>query len=167
MRQFVLFLAVCVLAGCSRCRSEPDHARNAEKRVTVRNEPYEHFELKVETTEGGTSVFVFRFPDAVGQAPRISSISIGKTGMKGAFCAFSAYSLEGPLMTGFWPVGMVPDNYRAADGCHENTLSPGDYEVQISTVQRGPVMLRLHVTSAGTVQVLPWEEQRLPWSSKL
>jgi hypothetical protein len=165
MRYWGLLFAICIITDCGRRRSEHDHGRTGVKESTLNMKPSEGFELKVETTEGGTSMFVFRFPDRLGQIPRITSISIGKVGMKSAFCILQAASLDGVLIAGFWPVGLVPDNYRVVEGCHENTLSPGDYEVQVFTL-RGEWYRRLHVRSPEDVQVLPWEES-LPDSWKL
>ena len=155
-------IMACILAGCGRGRAEHDPVSSGVKRATLKGKPPAHFELKVETIEGGASLFVFRFPDRVGLIPKITSISIGKVGMGEAFCILLAKNLDGELIAASWQVGMVPDNYRIIKGCHEKTLSPGDYEVQIFTL-RGGENLRLHVNSAGNVQVLPWEESTLPW----
>jgi hypothetical protein len=157
MKPSKLILAACLLVGCSNCRSEGSPGTATAKQMDTDTRSRHRFELKVDRTEGGASVFVFRFPDQIGRIPQVSSISIGKVGMKTGFCALDAKNLSGELITGFWPVGVVPKNYRRHAGCDASNLSPGDYEIQLFT-QRGEFRQRLHVANDGVVKVLPWEE---------
>ena len=160
MRTLVILVAVAVLVNCSKSQPKSFSTAVGAKQSKPDARPAD-FELKVENTNGGTTVFTFRFPDQVGRIPRISSISMGKV-KTGGVCAIRTRNLAGELITGFWPLGMVPKNYKLEEGCKEVTLSPGDYEIQIFTTQRGEFRNRLHVTGDGVVRVLPWEEGMMP-----
>jgi hypothetical protein len=165
MRCIAVWVALAALASGSSCRSKTTPAGVGARQSNADAKRPIPFELTVETTSGGTSVLVFRFPDQVGRIPQISGISIGKV-KAGEGCAIHVRNMAGELIAGFWPLGMVPKNYKLDDGCKETSLSPGDYEIQVVT-QRGEFRNRLHVAGDGSVRVLPWEERGISESWRL
>jgi hypothetical protein len=151
---------VLALLSCGKRHEGDKTSRRAD--AGDRRPPTASFELKVETNENGVQLLVFRFPDRVAVIPRINSISIGKVGMRDVFCTLDIVNRSERPITGYWPIGTVPQNYRS-EGCAESRLSPGDYEVALFT-QRGEARRRIHVGGNGDIKIAPWEgEKVLPW----
>ena len=151
---------VLAILGCGK-RHEGDKTLRRADAGDGRS-PAASFELKVETNENGVQLFVFRFPDRIAVIPTINSISIGKVGMRDVFCTLDIVNRSERPITGYWPIGIVPKNYRS-EGCAESSLSPGDYEVALFT-QRGEARRRIHVSGGGEIKIAAWEDEKvLPW----
>jgi len=154
------YLAILIALGCNK---RHDHGKTVRGADASNGRPSpSNFELKVETNDNGVQLFAFRFPDRVAVIPQINSISIGKVGMRDVFCTLEIANRSERPITGYWPIGYVPSNYRS-EGCAASKLLPGDYEVAIFT-QRGEARQRIHVRDAGGISIAPWEDERvIPW----